>query len=62
MMTALKLLLAVLPVVLACAAVAQDKPLAGHFYERGFGGYLFDEVLAVTVPWFDTTLKGAKAN
>ena len=36
-------------------------PGAGHFYERGFSGYLFDEVLAVTVPWFDTTLKGAKA-
>jgi dipeptidyl aminopeptidase/acylaminoacyl peptidase len=37
-------------------------PGAGHFYERGFGGYLFDEVLAAAVPWFDTTLKGAKAN
>jgi hypothetical protein len=29
-------------------------------YEGAFGGYLFDEVLAVTVPWFDATLKGKK--
>ena len=31
---------------------------AGHFFERGFDGYLFDEVTKLVVPWFDDTLKG----
>ncbi len=29
---------------------------AGHFYERGFGGYAFDEVVNLTTTWFDKTL------
>jgi dipeptidyl aminopeptidase/acylaminoacyl peptidase len=33
-------------------------PGAGHFFERGFSGYLFDEVTKLVVPWFDQTLKG----
>jgi dipeptidyl aminopeptidase/acylaminoacyl peptidase len=32
-------------------------PGAGHFFERGFGGYLFDEVTKLVIPWFDQTLK-----
>jgi len=35
-------------------------PGAGHFYERGFGGYLFDDVLRLTADWFDNTLKAKK--
>jgi hypothetical protein len=35
-------------------------PGAGHFFERGFGGYLFDEVTKLVVLWFDDTLKGSK--
>jgi dipeptidyl aminopeptidase/acylaminoacyl peptidase len=30
---------------------------AGHFFERGSRGYLYDEVIALTTPWFDNTLK-----
>jgi dipeptidyl aminopeptidase/acylaminoacyl peptidase len=30
---------------------------AGHFFERGFGGYAFDEVVGLTTSWFDETLK-----
>jgi dipeptidyl aminopeptidase/acylaminoacyl peptidase len=33
-------------------------PGAGHFFERGFDGYVFDEVTKLVVPWFDETLKG----
>jgi len=33
-------------------------PGAGHFFERGFDGYVFDEVTKLVVPWFDDTLKG----
>jgi dipeptidyl aminopeptidase/acylaminoacyl peptidase len=33
-------------------------PGAGHFFERGFSGYLFDEVTKLVMPWFDHTLKG----
>jgi dipeptidyl aminopeptidase/acylaminoacyl peptidase len=33
-------------------------PGAGHFFERGFDGYVFDEVIKLVVPWFDETLKG----
>ena len=33
---------------------------AGHFFERGFGGYLFDEVIGLTTSWFDNTLKVKK--
>jgi len=33
---------------------------AGHFYERGFGGYAFDEVVSLTTSWFDNTLRGKK--
>ncbi len=33
---------------------------AGHFYERGFSGYLFDEVIRLTTAWFDDTLKAKK--
>jgi dipeptidyl aminopeptidase/acylaminoacyl peptidase len=36
-------------------------PGAGHFYERGFGGYLFDEVNKLVLPWFDQTLKGKQS-
>ena len=35
-------------------------PGAGHFFERGFSGYLFDEVTKLVVPWFDDTLKGKR--
>jgi len=35
-------------------------PGAGHFFERGFSGYLFDEVTKLVVPWFDDTVKGSK--
>jgi hypothetical protein len=36
-------------------------PGAGHFFERGFGGYLFDEVTKLVVPWFDHTLNGKQS-
>ena len=36
-------------------------PGAGHFYERGFGGYAFDEVIKLVVPWFDQILKGKQS-
>jgi hypothetical protein len=29
---------------------------AGHFFERGFGSYAFDEVVELTTSWFDRTL------
>jgi dipeptidyl aminopeptidase/acylaminoacyl peptidase len=35
-------------------------PGAGHFYERGFSGYAFDEVIRLTASWFDDTLKAKK--
>lgn len=33
---------------------------AGHFFERGFGGYAFDEVASLTTSWFDNTLKAKR--
>lgn len=33
---------------------------AGHFFERGFGGYAFDEVIELTTSWFDKTLKAKR--
>lgn len=30
---------------------------AGHFFERGFSGYAFDEVVGLATAWFDETLK-----
>ncbi|MBI4524265.1 MAG: prolyl oligopeptidase family serine peptidase [Deltaproteobacteria bacterium] len=33
---------------------------AGHFFERGFDGYAFDEVISLTSGWFDKYLKGKK--
>jgi len=33
---------------------------AGHFFERGMRGYLFDEVLGHAAAWFDKTLKGTE--
>jgi dipeptidyl aminopeptidase/acylaminoacyl peptidase len=35
-------------------------PGAGHFFERGFSGYLFDDVVKLVVPWFDATVKGGR--
>jgi dipeptidyl-peptidase-4 len=35
-------------------------PGAGHFFERGFSGYLFDDVVKLVVPWFDETVKGKR--
>ena len=31
-----------------------------EFFERGFSGYVFDEVTKLVVPWFDDTLKGKR--
>ncbi len=33
---------------------------AGHFFERGFDGYAFDEVTSLTTSWFDNTLKAKR--
>lgn len=33
---------------------------AGHFFERGFGGYAHDEVVGLTTSWFDNTLRNKK--
>lgn len=30
---------------------------AGHFFERAFSGYAFDEVINLTIGWFDKTLR-----
>jgi dipeptidyl aminopeptidase/acylaminoacyl peptidase len=30
---------------------------AGHFFERGFSGHAFNEVISITTSWFDKTLK-----
>ena len=29
---------------------------AGHFFERGFSGHAFNEVISVTTSWFGRTL------
>lgn len=33
---------------------------AGHFYERGFGGNAYDEVINLTASWFDRFLREKK--
>lgn len=33
---------------------------AGHFFERSFSGYAFNEVIELATSWFDRTLKAKK--